>query len=163
MLFFWEPGRTKMTEGVALVHQYSVGSRPFLALLFAYQSPWWFFTLLECWPNSGRAVTPQRLGSCILEDQISMMKLCTSSPGSWRHSRQGEFAPRWRRFHRGLWCIQAWGSWRCTSWIWEQWDAAIAYSAAFCTWKLFPASVGTASVLKTLEIREGKTFDHFIT
>lgn len=34
--------------------------------------------------------------------------------------------------------------------------------AAFCTWKLFPASVGTASVLKTLEIREGKTFDHFL-
>ena len=28
--------------------------------------------------------------------------------------------------------------------------SAIAYSAAFCTWKLFPASERTASVLKTV-------------
>lgn len=61
MLFFREPGCTKMTEGVALVHQYSVGSWAFLALVFVYQSPWWCFSMPEGWPSSRRVVTLRRL------------------------------------------------------------------------------------------------------
>lgn len=38
-------------------------------------------------------------------------------------------------YENGLWC-----------------DTAIAYSAAFCTWKFFPVSVGTASVLRTVRL-----------
>lgn len=157
MLFFREPGCTKMTEGVALVHQYSVGSWAFLALLFAYQSPRWSFAMLEGWPSSRRVLALQRvqlhLGrpkksgwSYALGPQLyqgpegvpDKMNLLLDGGGlvdGFAISRPGAAQSAHPGYESRLWC-----------------DTAIDYSAAFCTWKFFLGSVGTASVLKPVRL-----------
>lgn len=157
MLFFREPGCTKVTEGVALVHQYSVGSWAFLALVFVYQSPLWCFAMPEGWPSSRRVLTLQRLqlhlgrprksgwsyvlGSQLYQgpegipDKVNVLL----DGGGLVHS----FAiPRPRAAQSAYPGYES--ELRC--------DTAIACSAAFCTWKFFLGSVGTTSVLKTVRL-----------
>lgn len=63
----------------------------------------------------------------LLDGEGLVEGFAASSPGAAQGARP--------EYKSGLWC-----------------DTAIAYSAGFCIWKLFTASVGTASVLKTVRL-----------
>lgn len=74
-------------------------------------------------------------GSEGIPDKVNLLLDGEGLVEGFAASRPGAAQGARPEYESGLWC-----------------DTAIAYSAAFCTWKLFPASVGSASVLKTVRL-----------